>query len=438
MNPLAQELNETIQDINTHVYEMLSDMGRAFFFPKGILSQGAEAKIKADRINATIGIAKEKGAVMNLPSVAELIPGIDADSYLPYAPSYGIPELRDAWKEALFTKNPGLSGKSISRPVVTSGITHAISTFADLWVNPGDTIILPDMMWGNYNLTFGVRRQAGIVHYRTFDEDLQRLDIDSFEEAVRARAETGGKVIVLLNFPNNPSGYTPTRQEAERIAGILIDIAGGGTPVVAACDDAYFGLFYEEESCKESLFSLLAGADPRLVAVKLDGATKEDYVWGLRTGFITYGLAGRGDLAPLYEALEKKTAGCIRGTISNSSHLSQAVLLRAMAHERYAEYKQDKFDILMARAAEIRRVLAHPKYGDAWDVYPFNSGYFMCIRLKDVNAENLRVHLLDHYGTGLISIGEKNLRVAFSCLEVEDVQSLFDTILQGVKDLKQQ
>jgi hypothetical protein len=59
----------------------------------------------------------------------------------------------------------------------------------------------------------------------------------------------------------------------------------------------------------------------------------------------------------------------------------------------------------------------------------------MCLRLKSVNAETLRCHLLDKYGVGLISIGEKNLRVAFSCLEEEEIPELFNVIYQGVTDL---
>jgi hypothetical protein len=84
----------------------------------------------------------------------------------------------------------------------------------------------------------------------------------------------------------------------------------------------------------------------------------------------------------------------------------------------------------------VKRVLANLKYHDAWDLYPFNSGYFMCLRLKTVDAEPLRVHLLSKYGVGLISLGKEDLRVAFSCVEKKDVQELFDIILQGVKDLK--
>jgi hypothetical protein len=59
----------------------------------------------------------------------------------------------------------------------------------------------------------------------------------------------------------------------------------------------------------------------------------------------------------------------------------------------------------------------------------------MCLKLKTVDAESLRRHLLDRYGVGLIAIGTDNLRVAFSCIEEQDIPALFDIILQGVKDL---
>lgn len=436
MNAIAEELNKTIIESNPHIYDMLSDMGKALFFPKGILSQSAEAKIKADKINATIGIAKEGNSVLSLSSITQYITGIEPDEYLPYAPSFGIAALREKWKKSLYTKNPSLGNQAISLPVVTSGITHGVSILSDLWVNKGDVIVLPDMMWGNYNMTFCVRNGAKIVHYKTYDEALTKFNIDSFEAVIRKQAQENDKIITVLNFPHNPSGYTLSKSEARRVAQILIELAQKGTNVVAACDDAYFGLFFEEETSKESLFAKIAGRDKRLLAVKLDGATKEDYVWGFRVGFVTYGIAGDKDMAPVLEALEKKTAGCIRGNISNCSHLSQTILLKSMCDDNYDALKQEKFDLLKRRAKKMKQVLSDPKYADGFEVYPFNSGYFMCIRLKDVNAEQLRLHLLDNYGTGLISIGDKNIRVAFSCLEEKDVKTLFDIILSGINDLR--
>ncbi len=436
MNVIAQQLNTTITQANPHIYDMLSDMGKALFFPKGILSQSAEAKTKAHRINATIGIAKQGGSVLSLPCVTRYITGIAPDAYLPYAPSFGIPGLREQWKKNLFQKNPSLEGSVVSLPVVTSGITHGVSVFSDMWVNNEDVIVMPDMMWGNYNMTFTVRNHAKIVHFKAYDDALTRFNVEDFASVLQTRAAQNDKVVVMLNFPHNPSGYSLSKKEADQVAAILLDTAQKGTNVVAVCDDAYFGLFFEEQTSKESLFAKLAGRHKRLLAVKLDGATKEDYVWGFRLGFITYGLAADQGTEDIYQALEQKTAGCIRGNISNASHLGQTILLKAMADPDYHAQKQEKFTLLKQRAALIKKTLKNPAYASYFDVYPFNSGYFMCIRLKDVHAEQLRLHLLDAYGVGLIAIGENNIRIAFSCLEEKDVIPLFDIIVSGIKDLR--
>jgi aspartate/methionine/tyrosine aminotransferase len=435
MNPLAVELNEVIQKANIYVYEMLSEVGKNLFFPKGILTQSAEAKEKAHKFNATIGMATEKGRTMHLPSVMTMLSGLEPEETLTYAPSFGIPALRKVWKEALFEKNPSLASSKISLPVVSHAITHGLSVVGDMWVDPGDVLILPDKMWGNYNLIFSVRRGARIVQHALIDGQ-GRFNLKSFEECVRGEAKKNKKIIVLFNFPNNPTGYTPHPDEAKTMAETLMDLAHQGTNVLALTDDAYFGLFFEDDVLKESIFAGLVNKHPRLMAIKLDGATKENYVWGLRVGFITYGACLPGDHDGVYNALERKTAGAVRGSISSASHLSQTITLRSLKSSSYKAEKEDKFRIMKERAMEVKRVLANPKYRKAWDVYPFNSGYFMCLKLKTVEAEPLRVHLLNQYGVGLISLGKQDLRVAFSCVEKKDVQELYDIVLQGVKDLE--
>ncbi|MBT3310437.1 MAG: aminotransferase class I/II-fold pyridoxal phosphate-dependent enzyme [Desulfobacterales bacterium] len=434
MNEIAQQLNQDIQEANPQIFSMLSEIGKNLFFPKGILLQSAEAKEKAHKINATIGIAMEKGGIMHFSSVMDIMGDFESRESLTYAPSFGLPDIRNLWNKSLLEKNPSLSGKQNSLPVVVSGITHAISVFADVWIDPGDVVILPDMFWGNYNMILSVRKGATISNYSIFNEN-GGYNLDAFEKKLKEEASKRDKIIVLLNFPHNPTGYTITTEEGKRIADILTGIAEDGTNVIAVCDDAYFGLFYEEETLKESLFSLICDRHERLLAVKLDGATKENYVWGLRVGFITYGNPVLGDSGKLYDALERKTAGCVRGNISNASHIGQSIVLKSMMDEKYPAEKEEKYEILKARALRVKEVLLNQKYRDAWDVYPFNSGYFMCIKLKTVEAESLRVHLLDKYGVGLIALGKHNLRVAFSCLEIDDVEELFDIILKGVEDL---
>ncbi|MHA7837534.1 MAG: aminotransferase class I/II-fold pyridoxal phosphate-dependent enzyme, partial [bacterium] len=72
----------------------------------------------------------------------------------------------------------------------------------------------------------------------------------------------------------------------------------------------------------------------------------------------------------------------------------------------------------------------------SWTLYPFNSGYFMCVRVEGVDSEKLRVHLLDEYGVGLIATSPTDIRVAFSCLEIDDIEPLFETLHRAIEELR--
>ena len=130
-------------------------------------------------------------------------------------------------------------------------------------------------------------------------------------------------------------------------------------------DDAYFGLRYEDSAMKESLFARLCNRHERMLAVKLDGATKEMFVWGVAGGI--HHLQHRREWrsrSPFYDALERKTAGDIRGSISNASHLSQSIVLRAMLHpEELEKERKTNVAILKNRANKIKEILDNPKFG---------------------------------------------------------------------------
>ncbi|MBN1141428.1 MAG: aminotransferase class I/II-fold pyridoxal phosphate-dependent enzyme [Deltaproteobacteria bacterium] len=433
MNPLAVELNSTLAARSPHVLEMLSQMGKNLFFPKGILSQSAEAKAKAHRFNATIGIATEGDKPMYLPCIHKHFAEYDPSQLYPYAPPAGKPELRQLWREKMLRENPSLKGKHFSLPIVTNALTHGLSMVGDLFVDPGDHLILPDQIWGNYRLTYGVRNQ-GVFRQFPFFNSADGFNADGFRTVLTATAREKGKAVVILNFPNNPTGYTPTVAEGEAIVTVIREVAEAGCNIVAVTDDAYFGLFYED-SLRESLFGRLANLHPRILAVKIDGATKEEFVWGFRTGFITFADGHGGEDRTAVEILEKKAMGLIRATISNSPHPSQTFVLEALRSPDYPREKEQKLQILKARAMEVKRVLSRDEFRQAWDYYPFNSGYFMCLKLKKVDAEALRVHLLERYGVGTIANNATDLRIAFSCIAKENIAELFDLIHQGVKDL---
>lgn len=430
MNPLAQKLNETLAQENAHVYEMLSELGRQIYFPKeGILSQSAEAKAKAKKFNATIGTALENGQPMHLKVIQDTLSAYQPKDIYEYAPPAGKPELRTAWRAKMLEENPSLQGKALGNPIVTNALTHGLSIVADLFAGPGDAVVIPDKNWENYELTFGIRRGAELVYYPLYNAE-RRFNAQGLREALLAQKDKG-KAIVVLNFPNNPTGYTPGAEESQAIVAAIREAAEAGINIVAVTDDAYFGLFFED-SLQESLAGQLAGLHPRVLSIKVDGATKEEYVWGFRVGFITY--TGQSEAA--LAALEQKTMGIIRATISSGPHPSQTFVLHALQSPEFKAQKQEKFNIMKGRANRVKSLLDSGKYGNVWEYYPFNSGYFMCLKLKTVDAEALRTHLLDKYGIGTIALGETDLRIAFSCIEEANLDELFDTIYQGVLDIQ--
>jgi len=427
-NALAEALNQDLLAGAPQIFNMLSARGKAIYFPsKGILGQSAEAK--SVKINATIGTAfEEDGSPLTLECMEATV-NLPSDSFL-YAPSFGNPKLREEWSKLLYVKNPGLKGKAFSNPVVTAALTHALSISGYLFLDPGESVIIPDLFWDNYELIFGEAFGAKLSLYNTFVNGA--YDVAAFSAALNAGSV--GKKVVLLNFPNNPTGYTVTESEAKALTAEILKAAQAGNQVVVLLDDAYFGLVYEDGIAKESLFAGLVDLHPNVLAVKLDGPTKEDYVWGFRVGFMTMGF--QGATAAHLKALENKTAGAVRGNISNAPNISQAILLKAYTAPEYALQKQQKFAILSGRVKKIREIIKlHPEYTQSFEVMPFNSGYFLCVKPIGVEPEALRKLLISEYSTGVIVLSGL-VRLAFSAVATDSLESLFVNIDAAIRKMR--
>jgi len=53
-----------------------------------------------------------------------------------------------------------------------------------------------------------------------------------------------------------------------------------------------------------------------------------------------------------------------------------------------------------------------------------------------VNAEKLRLYLLEQYKVGMISIGDTDLRIAFSSVDEENIEPMFEFLYKAVKDME--
>ncbi len=423
MNELAQQLNETLGGAEA----FLSAAGRRMYFPYGgILGQGAEAK--GCEINATIGMAFEEDGSPLVMECFQSALNLDKKVFL-YAGSFGLPKLREQWRELQIAKNPSLKDKTFSSPVVTNALTHGLRIAAELFVDVSDAVVVPDLYWDNYALVFEEAVGSKLTLFNTFAGG--RFDVEAMRSALLAEGE---KKLLILNFPNNPTGYTATVEDAADIVAAVKEAADAGKKIVVVLDDAYFGLVYEEGVHEESLFAEFADLSENVLAVKLDGTTKEDYVWGLRVGFMTFAFKGATDAQ--LKALEAKVAGNVRSCISNVSSIGQHLAIRAFMDPNYNQQKRDKYAVLKKRYHEIRTILKlHPEYAEAFEVMPFNSGYFMCVKPKGVDAETVRKHLIEKYSVGTIVLSGL-IRLAFSTIPTHKLAALFQHVADAVNDLR--
>ena len=436
LHPLAQAANEALEKDCPVVLSMLSARGKRFFFPaKGILAQGAEAKQKAKTANATVGIATENGAPMHLACVNKYFSGLTPGEIFDYAPSLreaGRP--RRLGEEAARRRRRRLGDHPISNPVVTNALTHGLGLVGDLFLDPGDPVLSSDLMWENYNLNWETRLEAALQLLPVLRREAHRASTSPGFTA-GAREVPRQEARRLPQLPEQPVRLHAHQGRGRRRSRRRSPPRPRpGTKLVVCVDDAYYGMFFDDACEKESLFGRLAKASNNLLAVKIDGATKEEFVWGLRVGFITFGV--KNGTAAAYKALEDKTAGLIRAYVSNISNPGQSVVLKALNDPDFRKQQAEKVAVLRARAAVVAKECRKAEYADCWDVYPFNSGYFMCLRLKDADADAVRVRLLDDHGVGTIALGKRELRVAFSCLAEAQIPGVFSAAAKAVRSVR--
>ena len=407
-----------------------SKLGENIILPQDVLIQSKETAAIPGAINATIGIATSNKKAMALPSINKVITEINNSEYLPYSPTPGLPKMRELWKEKILADNTSINKDFLSLPMVTTGITQGIDIAANLFSESGDALLLPNLFWQNYAQIYTIKLGNKIYKYNQFDEN-NEFSITNFKETLYSIKED--KISLILNFPNNPTGYTPSDVELNSLVDVISTYAkeNKNKQLIIVSDDAYFGLFFEKNHKTPTLSATYKLAEnENCLIIKLDGITKEYYSWGLRIGFITY--YTKND--ELRQLLLEKTQGFLRSTTSSPSNLSQQIALRLLDNKKTLEEKEINDKIIEERYNELKQAISVEQLDSLVRILPFNSGYFFTIKLpSNINAHEFRLKFLNEYKYGVYSMDDEHIRIAFSCLDKELIPELIYKFKQCIK-----
>ncbi|MBD3277409.1 MAG: aminotransferase class I/II-fold pyridoxal phosphate-dependent enzyme [Candidatus Aegiribacteria sp.] len=226
--------------------------------------------------------------------------GIQAvrEGHTGYTASTGIPELKMAVAEKYSDKH-GLEWTP-ENVVVGCGAKHCLSNLMLSAVNPGDGVLLPRPYWVSYPEM--VKAAGGRpVYPRT-----GRIEPEDVKRAFR-----DGAVGMLLNFPSNPEGYVPSRQEMKSIAEAVAE-----TGMWVISDDIYEDLCYLETGVPHILDFRPELKDRTAV---VSGVSKTFAMTGWRIGYF------------LADRRWAKTAGTFQAhSTSNPCSVSQWAALAAV------------------------------------------------------------------------------------------------------------
>ncbi len=431
-NQAASEGERQWQFLSEHhpqLAKCLSALGRAATMPADIPEQAAEARGK--EVNATIGqITDGKGRPLALSAVEEALSGIvDRDRAILYSPIGGLPEMRAAWRA---WQRRGIGDElPSSLPVVTVGLSHGLSLLADIFAEEETSVVVPTPFWGNYAQMFALRRGAVIESEEAYVEGV--FQPHAWQKSLD-RLPEGKPAVTIVNFPSNPGGYFPNHEERRVFVNGLLQ-AADRRPIVAIFDDAYAGLVYEDDCDPKSVFwDVVAARHPNLLAVKLDGGTKEFSYFGGRVGFITFGLPVDSELATI---LESKIKCMSRALLGSPAATAQVVLLQALqAKETVADIEAIRVQ-LGRRYRRVRNALDRLDR-DLLLPLACNSGCFALVEIPErlgLTAEQVRRRLLDVESVGVVSIAPRYLRIALCSLHEDDSERTVEAMERAVRDL---
>ncbi len=185
-----------------------------------------------------------------------------------YTANAGLMELRQEISNYLYRKY-NLSYSAKDEVLVTVGGSEAIDLALRAMLDPGDEVIVPEPSYVSYvpcvALADGVPVTIPLQEAHQF-----RLQPEELEAAITSKTK-----MVVLSYPNNPTGAIMNQEDLEAIAKVIID-----NDLYVISDEIYSELSYQEEHIS---IASLPGMHERTIVI--NGFSKAFAMTGWRLGY---------------------------------------------------------------------------------------------------------------------------------------------------------
>jgi len=328
-----------------------------------------------------------------------------------YAPTNGIPELRESLAQKAY-RNYGLHYDPNSEILVTVGGTEAIFLALIGLLNPGDEVLIPNPGFVVYEP--GVLLAGGVpVHVPLFEKNDFKPSVDDVTSLITDKSR-----VMILNFPNNPTGAVLSYDEVAALAKIAVE-----RDLIVISDEVYEKIIYD--NAKHYCLATFPGMRERTLVV--NSFSKTYAMTGLRVGYVY----GPKELISHIWLVHQYTVACVNS-------LAQYVALAASkGPQDFVEDMVKEFDrrrrLVYKRLNEIEGFnCALPK--GAFYVFPNIKGFSMS---SEEFAEFLvrKAHVTVVPGSAFGSYGEGYVRISYAAA-YKQLEEALNRVEKAVKRLR--
>ena len=251
-----------------------------------------------------------------------------------YAHNHGLPELRDAIATYTDGLHPGLGATHwLPRLVVTSGGVNGLMLACQTLINAGDEVVVVTPTWPNLVAQPRIMGASVVCVPLKVRESGARagawvLDMDALLGAI-----TPATKMLVLNAPNNPTGWTLSRDQQVEI---LAHCRRTGTWILA--DEVYERLYFAGDTPNGAASSFLDVADPKDRLIVAHSFSKSFLMTGWRLGWLVLPPA----LVPIVERLAQNLFIC-------ASTIAQHAALACFEPASLAEYERRRAEFKARR-----------------------------------------------------------------------------------------
>lgn len=363
-------------------------------------------------INATIGsLLDDDGELVVLSSVDEVFKHLSPKDYADYAPIGGIAPFKEAVQKAAFgTHQPKGFIEAVATPGGTGSLRNVISNYSD----GGDKVLTSDWHWAPYNTIAGEIGRS-IETFEFFNKE-RKFNAEAFNDKATELLAKQESLVIILNTPaHNPTGYSLTLEDWDKVIDELTEAAKCGKAIALVIDAAYIDFAGDEEEYRRFL-PKLERLPENVISIMAYSLSKTYTLYGTRCGAMIC-VAKTKEIADEFKRVCEYSS---RGSWSNSAKVAQVILSRIYGDpellRRVNEERAHYREMLIARGKafeeEARKV--------GLETVPFDAGFFISIPCDNPDEISAK---LEEQGLFIVPLA-KGLRVSVASISEEKCRKL--------------